>query len=404
MDYDILIIGGGMVGATAACAWADGPLRIGVVESGPADVVWPPEDGFDPQVSALTRASQRVFQSIGAWEGMAARRVAPYRAMRVWDAASGGEIRFHAEELGEPDLGHIVENRAILAALRERMAAAGNIDFLPETATAGLAGEGDAAALALADGRTLRARLVVGADGADSWVRSQMGITTTGWAYDQSAVVAVVRTARPHDETARQVFLPTGPLAFLPMADPHRCTVVWSVPHAEAAALTAADDDAFLDFLQQSFGDTLGRMEESGRRAAFPLRLRHADDYVRGRVALIGNAAHAIHPLAGQGLNLGVLDAAAVAEVVDDARAAGRDIGASRVLRRYERWRKGEDVAVMAAMDGFKRVFGVEAAPFRHLRGFGMRLTGAVAPLRNALMRRALGLDGDLPQRARGGG
>ena len=404
MDNRILIVGGGLVGATAACAWADGPFQVTVVESGPAAVEWPPAAGFDPQVSALTRASQRVFQHLGVWEAIAARRVAPYRAMAVWDAASPGRIGFAAEDLGEPDLGHIVENSAILAALRERMEAAGNVEFRAETGVAGLQVDEAGARLALADGQSLEAALVVGADGADSWVRDQAGITATGWDYDQSAVVAVVRTERPHGGTARQAFLPTGPVAFLPMADPHRCTVVWSTSPVEAAGLAAADDGAFLAALQEAFGDSLGAMEETGPRASFPLRLQHADDYVRARVALIGNAAHAIHPLAGQGLNLGVLDAATLAQVTEEARAAGRDIGSLRVLRRYERWRKGENVAMMAAMDGFQRLFGARSAPLRLARGLGMRLTGAASPVRNALMRRALGLAGDLPRRARAGG
>ena len=403
MDNAIVIVGGGLVGATAACAWADGPFRVTVVESGPAAVEWPPAAGFDPQVSALTRASQRVFQHLGVWEAIAARRVAPYRAMEVWDAASVGRIRFDAEDLGESDLGHIVENSAILAALRERLEAAANVEFLAETTVTGLQADADAARLTLGDGRVLEAGLVVGADGSDSWVRDQAGITTTGWDYDQSAVVAVVRTERPHEATARQCFLPTGPVAFLPMADPHRCTVVWSTTPVEAAGLAAADEAAFLAALQEAFGDALGRMEETGPRRSFPLRLQHADDYVRPRIALIGNAAHAIHPLAGQGLNLGVLDAAALTEVTERGRAAGRGPGALSVLRRYERWRKGDNVAVMAAMDGFERLFGPQSAPLRWLRGAGMRLTGAARPVRHALMRRAMGLSGDLPGRARAG-
>lgn len=399
VDYDILVIGGGMVGASFACALGGTSLRVAVIESRPADTDCP-LDSFDIRVSAITRASQRVFEGIGAWDGMARRRISPYREMQVWDASGDGAIHFDSADLGEPDLGHIVENRVILAALLERMAVFDNVDLLCPAQVKSLKYEGQGVNLELEDGQRLKAKLLVGADGSNSWVRQQTDIKTTQWSYGQKAVVATIKTSASHQETAWQRFLPEGPLAFLPMAENYS-SIVWSTTPENADALLALDDEAFLTMLQQTFGDKLGQMESTGPRGAFPLALQHARDYVRERIALIGNAAHTIHPLAGQGLNLGVSDAAALAEVLLDAQAEGKDVGSLRVLRRYERWRKGDNIAVMAAMDGFKRLFGSRGAPLRWLRNTGLKLTNASGPVKDLIMRRALGIEGDLPRLAR---
>jgi 2-octaprenylphenol hydroxylase len=258
-----------------------------------------------------------------------------------------------------------------------------------------------AARLTLADGRELGARVVVGADGARSWVREQAGITTTGWPYDQHAVTATVHTAKPHDRTAWQRFLPSGPLAFLPLPEANASSIVWSTTPQEAEALKRMERPAFLDALQEAFGDTLGRMEAVGPRMVTPLLLQHADAYCDERVVLVGNAAHAIHPLAGQGLNLGILDAAVLAQVWLDAQARRRDIGRRATLRKYERWRKGDNLAVMLAMDGFKVLFGSTLGPVRWARNAGLSLSDRAVPLKQLLMRRAMGLSGDLPRLAR---
>jgi 2-octaprenylphenol hydroxylase len=400
LRHDLIIVGGGMVGATLACALGDSPLRVALVESGEPDLHWDPEQ-FDLRVSAITRATQRVFEAVGAWPQMLSRRAVPYTAMHVWDATGRGAIDFRATEVDEPDLGHIVENRIILAALHERLAAFANVELLCPAGPAALAPQADHIELRLEDGQTLRGRLIAGADGAGSWVRREAGITTTGWPYRQSAVVATVRTSRHHEHAAWQRFTPDGPLALLPLTDNH-LSVVWSTTPEHAEQLLTLDDSAFLDALQAAFGQRLGRMEWCGPRAAFSLALQHADDYVRPRIALLGNAAHSIHPLAGQGLNLGVADAAALAEVLLAAHARGRDIGALPVLRRYERWRKGENVAVMAAMDGFKRLFGARAAPLRWARNLGLNVVNSTPAAKDMLIRRAMGLRGDLPRMAKG--
>lgn len=399
-DYDLLIIGGGMVGATLACALGDSSLRIAVVENYVAPTGLP-QEGFENRVSAITRATQRVFDVVGAWEGMVKLRAFAYRHMHVWDATGSGSIDFDAAEIGEPDLGLILENRVILAALLERMAQFDNVELLCPAKVQTLVRDDAGVQLTLEDGRMLQAKLIVGADGANSWVRQQAGIDTTGWSYDQTAVVATIRTSLNHQETCWQRFMPSGPLAFLPLSA-HHSSIVWSVPPERATELMALDEAEFLRELQQAFGDQLGVMEASGPRGAFPLLLRHANRYTDKRLVLVGNAAHAIHPLAGQGLNIGVSDVAALAEVLLKAVAEKHDIGELLLLRRYERWRKADNVAVMASMDGFKRLFSNDNPLLSVLRNMGMRIADRSGPAKNMLIRRAMGLSGDLPRLSRG--
>ena len=400
MQYDILIVGGGMVGASLACALGDTPLRVAVIEPHPAETEWD-EQEYDIRVSAITRATQRTFEAVGAWQGMRARRVSPYQAMHVWDTTGSGEIHFDAAGIGEPDLGHIIENRVILAALLERMAQFKNVQLhCPATVTDMRSNE-QGVELTLADGTLLQGALLVGADGANSWVRQQAGIETIGWSYQQSALVATIRTEQAHQYACWQGFMPDGPLAFLPLPE-GLSSIVWSTTPEWATELAAMPEQAFLSTLQQAFGDRLGRMLATGPRGVFPLILRHAKQYTIPRIALVGNAAHAIHPLAGQGLNLGVSDIAALAEVLLGARNKGEDIGAWSVLRRYERWRKSDNLAVMAAMDGFKRLFGNQHPLLRPLRNLGLKLVDRATPLKHRMISQAMGLAGDLPRLSRG--
>lgn len=401
MDFDILIVGGGMVGATLACALGDTALRIGVIESAEAPQMEWPEEEFDIRVSAITRATERVFAGIGAWQGMVRRRVEAYSRMLVWDATGSGSIHFDSADIGEPNLGHIIENRVILAALLERMAGFGNVELIRPAQVASLERQSDSALLVLQDGRRLLTRLVVGADGANSRVRELAGISTTGWPYEQTAVVATIKTSKYHQDACWQRFMPSGPLAFLPLPQ-GLSSIVWSTTPERAAELVKLPESEFLDELQQAFGDRLGRMESTGPRGAFPLLLRHANSYCAERLVLVGNAAHAIHPLAGQGLNLGVSDAAALAEVLLEAHANKQDIGELAVLRRYERWRKADNVAVMAAMDGFKRLFSNDNGALKLLRNLGLALAERSGPAKTLMIRRAMGLSGDLPRLSRG--
>ncbi len=400
MEYDVVIVGGGMVGASLACALGNSPLRIAVVEPSVAPMTWD-ESEYDIRVSAITRATQRAFEGIGAWDGMVRRRVSPYQRMQVWDATGSGKIAFDAANIAEPDLGLIIENRVILAALLERMAEFDNITLHCPAKVASMQRDDRHASLTLDDGQTLRGRLVVGADGANSWVREQVGIDTIGWPYEQSAVVATIRTEHHHQDTCWQRFMPTGPLAFLPLPE-GLSSIVWSTDPAQAVALAEMPEELFLRELQQAIGDPLGRMVATGPRGVYPLILRHAKRYADPRVVLVGNAAHAIHPLAGQGLNLGVSDIAALAQLVLQASRAGEDIGELALLRRYERWRKGDNIAVMAAMDGFKRLFSNDNPLLRPLRNLGLTLADRSGPLKHAMIRRAMGLEGDLPALCRG--
>jgi 2-octaprenylphenol hydroxylase len=352
--YDVVIAGGGMVGSMLACVLGDSSLKVALVEREQPPAVL--GAAYELRVSALTLASRTMLEVLGVWRGIAQRRFAPVAAMRVWDGGGQGEIRFDAAEIGEPALAYIVENNVIVAALHERLTQTMNVHRV-SGAIADISRNGEAHAT-LVDGRRLRARLLVAADGADSAVRGLLGIPQRRFELAQQGIVATVRTARAHESTAWQKFLPTGPLAFLPLPEPHTCSIVWSADRARAEELLALDDDAFRAALAQSFGDRLGEIESVSARAAFPLTLAHAERYAIERAVLVGDAAHTVHPLAGQGVNLGFLDAAALGEVLLAVTQEGRDIGALHVLRRYERWRKGENLAMLSATGGFKFLFG----------------------------------------------
>ena len=399
-DYDLVIAGGGMVGSTLACALSDADFKIALLESAPLERIRPGEE-TDLRVSAVNRASQRIFAAVGAWSGMTAWRVSPFRDMRVWDAGGFGQIHFDSATLGEPLLGWIIENRVIQYALLERVRQLPAVDLLcPAALETAWPEDAGGWRVRLTDGREFTTRLLVGADGAQSKVRELAEIDTRGWSYHQKALVANVRTAEPHQETAWQRFLPTGPLAFLPLHD-GRCSIVWSTTPEQADQLLALDEYDFAHMLTEAFERRLGEIVQVGPRGAFPLRLQHARAYVKPGLALIGDAAHVVHPLAGQGVNLGLLDAATLAEVLLDGLAAGHEVGALRVLRRYERWRKSDNLPMLGIMDGFKRLFGNSLPPVRLLRNLGLNLTDAAGPLKNAMARRAMGLEGDLPKLAR---
>ncbi|MBK1702202.1 2-octaprenyl-3-methyl-6-methoxy-1,4-benzoquinol hydroxylase [Thiococcus pfennigii] len=374
-------------------------MAIAVVEARPPARTWPPGEA-DPRVSALNRASQRILARLGVWERIAALGVSPYREMRVWDAVGGGRIHFDSADLGEPDLGHIVENRVVQLALWERLERSETVTLIAPARITDLVLDDERATVTLHDGRHLAARLVVGADGRDSLVRDLVGIATRGGDYDQRAIVALVRPERWHAETAWQRFLPSGPLALLPLAD-GRCALVWSACEARAEALLALPDAGFCEALSEASELCLGRILEVGPRAAFALRRQHAVSYCGRRLALVGDAAHVLHPLAGQGLNLGLLDAAALAEAIARAHERGRDIGARATLRRYERARRGDNALMLAAMDGFKRLFGNEVPALAAARSLGLAATDRFWPVKGHFMAAALGITGERPPLAR---
>lgn len=396
-DYDVVVVGAGMVGLTATCALAAHPWRIGVVEAAAVPPPIRPRD-LDIRVSAVTRASQRIFDALGVWAEMAGRRVTPFRGLRVWDGTGSGAIHFDAADIGVDHLGNIVENRVIHDALYGAVSSHGNVVWHRPAQLESLRVQEHVAELGLSDGSSVTTRLLVGADGADSQVRTLSGLRVHGWSYGQQALVANVRTSQWHQETAWQVFLPTGPLAFLPLGEQH-CSIVWSTSPSEAERLLALDEDGFLSELQCAFGTHLGRLLDVGPRGAFPLRMLHVPSYVTRRVALVGDAAHTIHPLAGQGVNLGLLDAAALCEVLGSPGAGG-DPGRLLLLRRYERWRKADNLAMAAAMEAFHRLFRTRSPAVRWVRNLGLNLTDHADLVKALFMRHASGLSGDLPKLA----
>jgi len=403
-DFDVVIVGGGMAGAGTAALLAAEPgtsaLRVALVESRPAS---PPasDEPLDLRVSALSRTSQRLLERTGAWPAVAA-RAAAYQRMVVWeertDPGGSDALVFDAAEFGEPDLGHIAENRGVQAALTDRALAGGIVKLRGDFATLEVAG--DAIRVSLGDGREYRAALVVGADGSGSAVRRTAAIDVRGWDYGQRAVVAHLRPEKAHRDTAWQRFLDTGPLALLPLSD-GRVSLVWSTLPALAEELVQCDEAVFAERVTRSSAAVLGRLEPTGPRASFPLRLLHARRYTSERIALVGDAAHTVHPLAGQGINLAFLDAAALVDVLGAVLESGDDPGELRVLRRYERWRKAEALPAIAFLDGIKRLFFGGNPLQSRLRRGALGITQSARPLKRVLMQRALGIAGEVPASVR---
>ncbi|MCP5163500.1 MAG: UbiH/UbiF/VisC/COQ6 family ubiquinone biosynthesis hydroxylase [Pseudomonadales bacterium] len=399
--FDVVIVGAGIAGSALAVALAGHDLTVALVEAQP---LVPPSlpaavdvGSFDPRVSALTPRSRQLLQELGAWEAIAAYRQCPYTHMTVWDADGTGCIEFDCAEVGAPALGHIVENRAIVSALLQSVERAADITAFGGVGLQDCRRDQSAQLmqLQLADGTALRAGLLVAADGALSRVREMLAFRTREWDYGHRAIVTTVQVERSHGGTARQRFLPSGPLAFLPLpgaAGAHYCSIVWSLRDELVDDLLALDERAFCVALGDAFENRLGEVQACAPRYAFPLRQRHAVDYIQPGVALVADAAHTIHPLAGQGINLGLQDVAVLAEEVLAGRARGSNPGQAEILRRYQRRRKGDNLVMMAAMDGFKRLFEQQALPVRWLRNAGMRGVGRLKPLKQQLIRHAMGV------------
>jgi 2-octaprenylphenol hydroxylase len=398
-DFDLVIVGGGMVGAClAALACAEPRLegwRIAMVEP---MTLRPPVDGStDLRVSALSRASQRILAHAGAWESIEP-HACPYSEMVVWDAASRPDardaLRFSAAEAGEPDLGCIVENLRVQWALHESRRARAVTQL--RAGIEALELDEDAARLTLSDGRRIACALVVGADGGASRTRELAGIGRAGWAYGQSAVIGHLRPGQRHRHTAWQRFLPDGPLALLPLRD-GRVSLVWSTTNTEAEALIALAPAEFGQRVTAASARVLGDLALDSPLAAHPLAMWHAREYVRPRLALVGDAAHTIHPLAGQGVNLGFLDCASLVEVLAAAIESGAEPAGLRTLRRYERWRRSENALMLGTTDTLNGLFRQKSVAVATVRRLGMSVVGSGSLLRRGLVQRALGLAGDLP-------
>ncbi|RRV71467.1 2-octaprenyl-3-methyl-6-methoxy-1,4-benzoquinol hydroxylase [Stutzerimonas stutzeri] len=405
MQADLIIVGAGMVGSTLALALEGSGLNIVVLDASPLELAdFDPLGGFEPRVSALSVASQRILQRVGAWPGIAARRASPYTDMHVWDGSGTGQIHFSAETVHAEVLGHIVENRVVQDALLETMRRGGRLQLIGDARVEQLTQTAEGWRLTLGDGRELHTPLMIAADGANSAIRRLAGCETREWDYLHQAIVTSVRCSEAHQRTAWQRFTDDGPLAFLPLerdGDRHWCSIVWSVTEAEAKRLMALDDLAFCTALERAFEQRLGEVLEVDPRLCIPLRQRHAKRYVQPGLALIGDAAHTIHPLAGQGVNLGLLDAAVLAEVLKAAVARGERVADVRVLSRFERRRMPHNLAMMAAMEGFERLFQADLLPLRWLRNAGLKAVEALPEAKALFVRQALGLSGDLPELAK---
>jgi 2-polyprenylphenol 6-hydroxylase len=404
--YDVVVVGAGPVGACVAALLARGaqrqaaPLTVAILEPRPPS--FPARDApIDLRVAAFSRASEHILGAAGAWQRIVGARTSAYERMRIWHESGGagdrGVLHFDAAEAGEPNLGYIIETRLVQAALLEAAVAAGARIYASEFVSLQTA---DERVHIGTTGAALTARLVIGADGARSPLRAAAGLAATVSDYGEVAIVATVATERPHERTAWQRFLRTGTLAFLPLAD-GTSSIVWSADEKLAALLLAATAEEFASELERASDGALGATHLASERLAFPLHRLAAPRYVTERCALLGDAAHVIHPLAGQGVNLGLLDAAALAQLLRAACDAGEDPGALRVLRRYERWRKSETEFMRIAIDAFDRFLAHGTGPLAQVAQRGLGWVNRSSELKRWFMARALGLSGELPQAAR---
>ena len=398
-DFDIVIVGAGAIGSAMASLLSQinhqgqSPLKIALIESQPAPAFR--VEKVDPRVAALTEKTRSIFQQLGVWDAVKAKRASAYQAMNVWDAEGTGRITFDCRQVQQPNLGHIVENSALVSSLMEHIEQQPNIElFCPSTITDYSVGD-DVLTISLNSGQTFACQLLIAADGANSAVREYFQFATKQWDYQQKAIVTTIYTEQSNQQTAWQRFMPTGPLALLPLDDidgAHCCSIVWSQDTEEAERLMALDDEEFCQTLSQASEHCLGKILKTEKRHLIPLRQSHAADYVMPRVALLGDAAHSIHPLAGQGANLGFSDAQVLAEEIASAYGRQLDLGDLSVLKRYQRRRKPENLATMAAMEGFKRLFGAQNSTLRLIRNYGLSAINGLGAIKNKLIKQAMGL------------
>jgi 2-octaprenyl-6-methoxyphenol hydroxylase len=412
-SYDVIVVGAGLTGTLLGVALGTAGLRTAVIERTPPARMT--ETGYDGRTTAVALATQRMYQALGLWPALAA-HAEPILAIRISDAASDGRaspLHLHFDHRqatpdvdDAPPMGWIVENPRLRATLFHRLTSLAPADLIAPAEIAGIERDADRATVRLQDGRILEASVVASAEGRGGTLRDSADITTLGWQYPQTAIVCTAAHEQPHGGVAHEKFLPGGPFAILPMTDDgqgqHRSSIVWTERPAIAQSVMALDEAGFTAELSRRFGSHLGAVRPVGPRFTHPLSLLHAGRYVERRLALVGDAAHGIHPIAGQGYNLGARDVAALAEVLVEAKRLGLDIGAADALARYERWRRFDNTTLVAATDLLNWLFSNDIAPLRLMRDAGLAAVNRVAPLKRLFMRHAMGVLGDLPRLARG--
>ncbi|WP_238696355.1 UbiH/UbiF/VisC/COQ6 family ubiquinone biosynthesis hydroxylase [Thiomicrorhabdus sediminis] len=397
--YDVIIVGGGMVGAATALGLAQMGFNVLVVEKNVPSVEWTEQQPYQLRVSALTRASENILKNLGAWQGIAKRRYHAFTSMRVWDEVNPGEVIFSAAEMDEPNLGYTVENDVIQAALWEQLQAHDKISLCLNESLADVKLYADYAEVIIGE-TTWQTPLLIGADGAFSKVRELAGIAVEEHSYQQCAVVGCVKTELSHEDACWQRYTANGPFAYLAMSD-NVSSIAWYLPEDKKQWALELDDKAFANELEKASGFRLGQVLEVSQRGAFPLVRRHAKHYVLPHLALVGDAAHTIHPQAGQGVNLGLLDAAALVETLSQARQQGKSWGRQSVLRKYERWRRGDNAIVQRSMEGFDWLFKQDSEIKQQIRKPFLSLANRMTWVKNWLMGQALNGREALPNLAK---
>ena len=394
-SYDVTIVGGGVVGLTLAASLADSGLSIALIEHNEQPTL---NEQFVARVSAISFASRTILEKLGVWQALNEQRISAYNTMKVWDKDSFAKINFNAKQVDRDQLGYIIENAQIESALLLAVQKQTNVTiYSPDHLSNIAVGDGETW-LTLKSSKTLTSKLVVAADGANSWLRNKVDIPLIYWDYDHHAIVATIKTELAHENCARQVFTPDGPLAFLPLFEQNLCSIVWSVSPEKAELLKALSENEFNKHLTRAFDNRLGHCELSTERQSFPLTMRYARDFAKHRIALIGDAAHTVHPLAGQGLNLGLLDALSLAQSIIENNEAGKDIGLYQNLRHFERWRKSEALQMIASMELLKRLFQGNNPLQKSFRDIALLFTDKLTPLKKQFIKQAMGLTGELPK------
>ena len=392
----VTIIGGGIVGLLLAALLVNAKIEVIIVEEKKPLLSWN-KNSLDSRVSAINAVSRRLLKKLNCWQDIYKSAYSPLVKLDVWDSIGGGEIIFDSAEIGAPALGAIVENREIIRVLWQKLQENPLVKFICPDYPRNLLCLEEFIDLELDNRKTIRTSLLVGADGSHSWLRRQMNITIQERSYKQSAVIAVVKTENPHEQTGWEAFFPDAVLALLPLANLHDCAIVWSVSPEKAMQLIVANDKLFNIEINNAFSSRLGKIRRLTQPKAIPLIMRCARKYLDSRMVLIGDAAHTIHPLAGQGVNLGFMDAACLAQCIIDAHHEQRDVGSVRVLRRYERWRKGDNLMMLAAMRFFKECFGTQSSLVVQARTMGLTVTNQLSFVKNYFTKIAMGELFDLP-------